>query len=349
MTGRAGRYLLASLCCVALLAVVATGGAAAAGPEDYCEPIGENDSAIVGGVGGDNLGGEDNEVTLYPGSTLTVGYCENGEPAERNWLANGAGFETGDRDGHTYPVTITGEAQRVDFADHLANEGQSSVENALVVTVDGSAGSGEDGNALAAGDGEIADAYQRYNGAVSETVNATAALNETTSAINADEIDPGDANGTGIESLEEEYRTMNSTRTELLDQLRLAGESGNAVGTVAAAEAVNEEFRHTESNVKAAANAYTSVVRTTTQELRSTVRLSVLGSLGAGVALGLVAGAAVPLVAARRVKEKMKLSRDVSYDRRTALIPILLGVVAAVGGAAILVGVGINDLLRVIV
>lgn len=348
MTGRAGRYLLASLCCVALLAVVATGGAAAAGPEDYCETVGENDSTIVGGVGGDNLGGEDNEVTLYPGSTLTVGYCENGEPAGRNWLANGAGFKTGDRDGHTYPVTITSEGQRVDFADHLANEDQSSVENALVVTVDGSAGSSEDGNALAAGDGEIADAYQRYNDAVSETTNATAALNETTSAINADEIDPGDANET-VESLEEEYRTMNNTRTELLDQLRSAGESGNAAGTVAAAETVDEEFRHTESNVTAAANAYTGAVKTTTQGLRSTVRLSVLGSLGVGAVLGVIAGAAVPLVAARRVKEKMKLSRDVSYDRKTALIPILLGVVAVVGGAAILSVVGIDNLLRVIV
>jgi len=79
------------------------------------------------------------------------------------------------------------------------------------------------------------------------------------------------------------------------------------------------------------------------------VRLSVFGSLGAGVALGLVAGAAVPLVAARRVKEKMKLSRDVSYDRKTALLPIILGVVAAVAGAALLVLlVGTDPLLRVI-
>jgi hypothetical protein len=142
---------------------------------------------------------------------------------------------------------------------------------------------------------------------------------------------------------------MNKTRAALLDQLRSAGESGNAAGTVAAAEKVDEEFRHTESNVTAAANAYTGAVETTTQGLRSTVRLSVLGSLGVGAALGLVAGAAVPLVAARRVKEKMKLSRDVSYDRKTALIPILLGVVAAVGGAAILAMVGFDDLLRVIV
>jgi hypothetical protein len=67
------------------------------------------------------------------------------------------------------------------------------------------------------------------------------------------------------------------------------------------------------------------------------------------VALGLVAGAAVPLVAARRVKEKMKLSRDVSYDRKTALLPILIGTVAVVAGAAILaVLVGLGPLLRVI-
>ncbi|EMA58452.1 hypothetical protein C470_12273 [Halorubrum distributum JCM 13561] len=345
MTGRAGHYLLASLCCAALLAVVATGGAAAAGPDDYCEGVGENESAIVGGVGDTTY--TDN-VTLYPGSTLTVGYCSFGEPADRDWLSNASGFEVGERDGHTYPVTITGETGTVDFADHLADGDQPSFETRLVVTV---AGGGDEaaGPGLATGDRNLTDTYRGYRSAVRETENATTALNETTSAINADEIDPGDANET-VYSLEEEYRTMNKTRAELLNQLRSAGEEGNAAGTVSAAEAVDDGYGQTKSNVTAAVTAYTGAVETTTQGLRSTVRLSVLGSLGVGAALGLVAGAAVPLVAARRVKEKMKLSRDVSYDRKTALIPILLGVVAAVGGAAILaVRIGIDDLLRVIV
>ncbi|OTE99899.1 hypothetical protein [Halorubrum sp. SD683] len=345
MTGRAGRYLLASLCCAALLAVVATGGAAATGPEDYCETIGENESAIVGGVGDTTY---TDDVTLYPGSTLTVGYCSFGEPADRDWLSNASGFEVGERDGHTYPVTITGEAQSVDFADHLADEGQSSVEDALVVTV-ASDGDGAAGPDLANGD--LADTYREYRSAVRGTENATAALNETTSAFEAGEGDLDAANKT-VHSLEENYTDMRDAQATLLSQLRSAGERGNATGTVAAAEAVDDEYGHAKSNVTAAANAYAGVVSTTTEGPRSTVRLSVLGSLGVGAALGLVAGAAVPLVAARRVKEKMKLSRDVSYDRKTALIPILLGVVAAVGGAAILaVGteVGVNDLLRVIV
>ncbi|QWC18990.1 hypothetical protein [Halorubrum sp. 2020YC2] len=344
MTGRAGRYLLASLCCVALLAVVATGGAAGAGPENYCEGVGENESAIIGGVGDTTY---TDDVTLYPGSTLTVGYCSFGEPADRDWLSNASGFEVGERDGHTYHVTITGETGTVDFADHLADGDQPSFETRLVVTV---AGGGDEAAVpdLATGDGNLTDTYRGYRSAVRETENATAALNETTSAINAGESEPSDANKT-VYSLEEEYRTMNRTRAELLDQLGSAGEEGNAAGTVSTAEAVDDEYGQTKSNVTAAANAYTGAVETTTQGLRSTVRLSVLGSLGVGAVLGLVAGAAVPLVAARRVKEKMKLSRDVSYDRKTALIPILLGVVAAVGGAAILAMVGIDDLLRVIV
>mgnify|MGYP006274588695 CR=1 FL=1 len=341
MTGRAGRYLLASLCCAALLAVVATGGAAAAGPDDYCEGVGENESAIVGGVGDTTY---TDSVTLYPGSTLTVGYCSFGEPADRDWLSNASGFEVGERDGHTYPVTITDETGTVHFVDRLADGDQPSFETRLVVTVPGG-GDETAGPDLANGD--LADTYREYHSAVRGTENAAAALNETTSAIDAGESEPGDANET-VYSLREQYENMTDTRAYLLDSLRSAGAGGNAAGTVAAAETVDDEYGHAKSNVTAAANAYAGVV-STTEGPRSTVRLSVLGSLGAGVALGLVAGAAVPLVAARRVKEKMKLSRDVSYDRKTALIPILLGVVAAVGGAAILAVVGFDDLLRVIV
>ncbi|PHQ39822.1 hypothetical protein DJ69_04670 [Halorubrum persicum] len=337
MTGRAERLLLASLLCVGLLSLVAVNGAAAAGTGDYCEGVGENRSAIVGGAG-DTV--YTDEVTLHPGSTLTVGYCSFGEPADRDWLSDGTGYEVGERDGHTYTVTITGETETVDFADHFADGDQPTFEDRLVVTVAESSGTGP-----TAVDG-VDDS--QYRSAVDETENATTALNETTSGLEADEVSLDDANET-VYSLREEYKTMTETRTDLLGRLRSAGENGTAAGTVAAAAAADEEYERTDSNVTAAATAYTEAVEATADGPRSTVRLSVLGSLGAGVALGLVAGAAVPLIAARRVKEKMKLSRDVSYDRKTALLPILIGIVAAVGGAAILaVMIGIDPLLRVI-
>ncbi|WP_128903748.1 hypothetical protein [Halorubrum amylolyticum] len=348
MTGRAGRYLLASLCCAALLAVVATGGAAAVGPGEYCEELGENGSAVVGGVGDATY--TDDDVTLYPGSTLTVAYCENGEPADRDWLTDGDGYETGERDGHTYPVTITGEGETgtVDFADHLAEE-ESPPEDRFVVTVaGGGAEAADDDITVAADDAELQDEYDAYRAAAGRTANATAALNETTNALEAGEDDLDAANET-VHSLEENYTDMRDARGDLLDGLRSTGERGNVTGAVGAAAALDEEYRQRDANVTAAANAYRDAVGATAEEPRSTVQLSAFGSLGAGVALGLVAGAAVPLVAARRVKEKMKLSRDVSYDRKTALLPILLGIVAAVAGAAILgVRVGLDPILRVI-
>ncbi|WP_200531146.1 hypothetical protein [Halorubrum sp. LN27] len=352
MTGRAGRHLLASLLCVGLLALVAVGGASAAGPADYCETVSENESVVVGGVGDAAF---TDEITLRSGSTLTVGYCAAGEPVESEWLSDGDGFEVGDRDGHTYTVAVTGENETVDFADHFADANRSAPDEALVVTVAGAAGDADGaGDDLGVDDDEVAAAYREYRTAVTEAENATAALNETTGAIEASEIDLSnedelaDANET-VYSLQEDYETMTDTRAALLGRLRTAGANRTATGTVAAAEAVDDEYRRTEANVTAAANAYDGAVDAEVAGPRSTVRLSVLGSLGAGVALGLVAGAAVPLVAARRVKEKMKLSRDVSYDRKTALLPILLGVVAAAAGAAVLaVMVGLDPLLRVI-
>lgn len=330
MIGRRGRRLILSLLCVGLLALVAVGGAAAASPDDYCgsDEVGENESVVFGGVG-DTASSDDR--TLYAGSTLTVGYCEDGEPADSDWLENGSGFERGEPDDHLYTVSITGEADSIDFTEYVA-DGQSSVDRGLVVTVEhtGQTSSG-------------------FYAAVSDTENETANLANTTTALEDGEATFDDANET-VYVLQEDYESMTETRATLLKSLKSDGESGNETGAVAAAAAVDDEYQRVSENVTAATNAYTSAVSTQAEAPQSTVRLSVFGSLGAGVALGLVAGAAVPLVAARRVKEKMKLSRDVSYDRKTALLPILIGVAAAIAGAAILaVLVGIDPLLRVIV
>lgn len=346
MTGRSGCWLLVSLFCVALLAVVATGGAAATGPADYCGKLGENDSAIVGGVGDTTY---TDDVTLYPESTLTVAYCEGGKPVDKDWLSNGTGFKTNGPDGHTYTVTITGETETINFADHLADGDQPSFEDRLVVTVAGGGARVADDEIVAAADTEIAGEYDTYQAAAERTANATVTLNETTNALEAGEDNLNAANKT-VHSLEENYKDMRDAREDLLAALSEKGESGSITGAVGAAAAIDEDDRQRDANVAAVATAYTTAVEATAEEPRSTVRLSVFGSLGAGVALGLVAGAAVPLIAARRVKEKMKLSRDVSYDRKTALLPILLGVVVAGAGVAILaLQVGIDSLLRVIV
>lgn len=330
MTGRRGRGLAMALLCVGLLALVAVGGAAAVGPDDYCggDEVGENESVVFGGVGDTASSGE---TAIYAGSTLTVGYCEDGEPADSGWLENGSGFEIGDPNGHLYTVSITGEADSIDFTDNMT-DGQASVDEGLAVTVV-----------------RTPPTAQSFFTDVRDTENETTNLTTTTSAIEAGNGNFTGANAT-IYSLKADYETMTETRAALLNRLQSNAESGNETGTVATAAAVDSEYQRVSENVTEATNAYASAVDTRANGPRSTVQLSVFGSLGAGVALGLVVGAAVPLVAARRVKEKMKLSRDVSYDRKTALLPILVGVAAAVAGGAILaVMVGLDPLLRVIV
>ncbi|MDB2269374.1 hypothetical protein PM035_17175, partial [Halorubrum ezzemoulense] len=158
---------------------------------------GENDSAIVGGVG-DATYTADDDVTLYPGSTLTVAYCEDGDEADGDWLTDGDGFDLGERTGHTYTVTITGEnvsgESEVDFADHLAEGEEPPSEGRFAVSVVG--GGAEEDDSLGVGDEEIEETYGGYLRNVGETEHATAALNETTSAIDAGESEPSDANKT---------------------------------------------------------------------------------------------------------------------------------------------------------
>lgn len=334
MTRRGGLWLLASLFCVGLLAVVATSGAAATSPADYCSTIGENDSVIVGGVG-DTTYTDANDISLQAGSTLTVAYCENGEPVESDWLGDGSGFEkVGERAGHTYTVRLTGANDTVEFGEHLSVVPAPANLDALGVTV-------------VSDEGTAAETVD-FEDAAADTNAAAMELNRTATALESGEAGLESANVT-IHALSENYTRMENARKDALSALFSGSENGTVSGAVGTAAKLDEKYRATEANVTAAATTYENTVDATAAEPRSTVQLTTLGSLGAGVVIGLIAGAAVPFVAARRVKEKMKLSRDVSYGRRVAILPIAIGALAAVAGVVVLATVGFDLLFRVII
>ena len=322
MNGTVRLLALISLLAVFGLGVAATGGATATGAAEHCEGIDANDSIVLGGVGADAASYNSSERTVYANSTLTIGYCEGSELSDGDWLDDGDGFSIDDRGDNTYEVRFTGETETVDFADHVDGDQSGATFDALVVTV-----------ADADDDDEIDNLYEQFRAHAVETENTTAALENTTSELeDADDI--RDAKET-LQTLQGHHTNMTERRTDLLRALKSGSEDGNFTGAVGTAAQLDSEYSEYDENVDSVTTEYEDTV-TTAGEERSTVQLSVFGSLGAGVLVGLLAGAAVPLVAARRVKEKMKLSRDVNYDRKVALLPILAGIVFAVAGVAIL-------------
>lgn len=343
MIGRVKRYTLMSLLSVGLLAILATGGVAGASPVDSCDG---NTTTIVGGVG-DTVFSD--TVALYPGSTLTVGYCPSGVPTNSSWLEPGDGFELNKQpEGpFTYTVTITNGAENITFSEHLTPGNQSSVDEELKITVVNSATSADGVEELRQNE-TINPQYVAFLTAEKDIDNATDVL---------DEIRSGEVSKENISRANESLSNLNASRgdltqarSELLAGIQSARASGDEINVVAAAKLVNNRYDAADTRATMAAEEYTKAVESGTADSRSTVRLSAFGSLGVGVVLGAIGGATVPLIAARRAKEKMRLSRDVGVDLKTAILPALLGLlIGLIGVVILLLRIGIVDLLRVVI
>ncbi|MCL9815161.1 hypothetical protein [Natranaeroarchaeum aerophilus] len=197
-------------------------------------------------------------------------------------------------------------------------------------------------------DEELEAHVREYATARAEFYDEVDELNETT-----DRIDDGggdlDEAGTTLERLEDRHENMTTQETEIIEYLTETTHGGNGTGTFGAVATINDERTDRSEMLSESTDAYVAAVEGSGDEPRSTVRLTLFGSLLGGLVVGLVAGAAVPIVAAKRVSEKMKLSRNVNYDRKVALLPILLGVAVAIAGAVVLVVlVGGAELLEVV-
>lgn len=191
-------------------------------------------------------------------------------------------------------------------------------------------------------------AIEEYRNATEAFANATAELNATTDAVANGSATLDEANET-LANLSEQYETMRAEETRLLTRLTADAKEGNATGTFDAIETLADDRRDRRASLEAATESYVTTVEAERAEPRSTVQLALAGSLVGGLLVGAVGGAAVPLLAARRVEEKLKLSRNVTYDRKAALLPILVGLLLVAAGIGVLVGTGLlGDLVEVI-
>ncbi|SFC14911.1 hypothetical protein SAMN05444422_10518 [Halobiforma haloterrestris] len=349
MTSGRTRASILIVLAVVTVGIVAFGGSAAA-IEDPCEGYEADERTVVAVVDGDDEP-EAEEVTLHAGSTFDLVYCEGDEPATGEWLntSDTTGFEA-DRDAGTvdgsYGITVTAtdgtETDRVAFPDYVETDEfedrPDGVEVGVATSEYATNGTLEGVDWIAGADGQYSLHERNY---VTASENLTAAideLNETIAAIeDDDEFDRDDleeANET-LHELQKRHGYMIDNETKLIDHLRNETTDGNATGTFAAIEAIETERADREAALEAATENYRTAVEAERAEPRSTVRLFLFGSLAGGLVVGTVAGAAVPLIAARRVEEKMKLSRDVSYDRKAALLPVLVGLLLAIAGIAV--------------
>lgn len=335
---KAGRQLLFLTVILSVTLAVGAGSAAGA-PDDHCPATGQ---VVVGVANGEEL---EDSATLTEGSTFELVYCDDGTAHTNAWLDGTVDVfdiqESADAgEEGVYTVRLTGNGSgAINFADHVTlNEDEAT---GLSITV---ATSGTDGSALERiNDSRVDD----YLAAQEALANATAELDETTTALENGEADIAAAEE-DLNELNDADETMTEREKALTESLLNRAEAGNASGAVGALAAVQTNASEQRNATASTLERYRGTVETERTEAQSTVRLLTLGSLAAGLVAGGVAGVVVPLVAARRVEETMKLSRNVSYDRKTALVPILVGLVLAIAGAALLAVVVDPSLLEVI-
>ncbi len=178
--------------------------------------------------------------------------------------------------------------------------------------------------------------------------NTTTELNGTIADFEEGEGDLESAQET-LTTFKSQHGALKDAETRMVSALIEETASGEVAGGFSAMQTLSDDSEQRTESVTAAADNYQRTLENHQSGPKLTVQLSLFGSLAGGVLVGVLIGAALPVKAARRIENKMRLSRDVSYDKKVAAIPAIIGVILAVAGIIVLYQfVGFSDLLVVV-
>ncbi|CCQ37088.1 uncharacterized protein Nmlp_2940A [Natronomonas moolapensis 8.8.11] len=200
---------------------------------------------------------------------------------------------------------------------------------------------------------ELKTQERRFKTASNQTSNASESLSETTSTIEEADSYGGVEHNRAKQNITEIEQGLNNLSTAE-DGIKKVLKEGRGQKDVTPAEqflllsVIEEERRETESTAENSLNQYENAVSVQRRGTQSTVITYFAGALLAGLFGGAALGSVVPLIEARNVRNKMKLSRNVSYNRRAGIVPVIVGAIVLVSGFAVIWHIGVLDLIGVI-
>lgn len=273
--------------------------------------------------------------TVYAGSSMDIALCEDGSIDTQNWFRDDehTGLAIEEREGGVVTVTVT------DDSTVVSPDGEDTLEVTVL------------GEAMDVGTESIyganATLLERYNTEVTrhdEILENLSTMTETYDETGEVDLEWAESNLTALQALNDDIA---DTEAELREHLSADVQDGGIGGGTAVLTALDDER---EQRATAAENVTESYNETVLQDQdgSTAVTLPVGGSLAAGLVLGAIVGAAIPLSAARRIERTRRLSSSVTYERRVLLIPVVVGGAAIVAGLAVLALFGGGDLLEVI-
>ena len=309
-------------------------------------PVVADETACQGNgvVGVTQNGVLEDSVALYAGTEIRLGTCHNGsvQGFDASRLGNHDGYEVVENDGTDTPtIRITGAEYPINFSnllDSTASQGLTVSKPAVTYhsqILD---------RTMTFTDAESAKKFQQrereYERSVDEFENVSKALGNITADVRSAPRLSADAEDSANVALGR-LSTAHDEMAENADRLRndaLVGQSNGAAVSVGAA--ITNNLTATAETGNTAVENYRQAVATHRGAARSTILTYLGGPLLGGILVGAILGAVVPLKQARNVEEQLRLSRNVEYSPRVALIPTIVGIVFVIGGIIVLWYVG---------
>lgn len=236
-------------------------------------------------------------------------------------------------------------AGAVDAADRTAG-GQSDVRAGVGEAITGPATANHSAiDAIAAAE----DPWRNFTRANQSLANASAELEGIAGRINNNSrysnSTHNDANQT-LQRMDTETQALNRAANESLRAVN--NSNATPAQKFMAYRTIESHRRAGEEQSTDAVDTYDDALNDNRATTESTVTVRFAGGLLGGLLIGAALGAIIPFREARNVEEQLKLSRNVTYNRRTALIPIVVGIVLLMAGIGLLYFIGGIDLLGVI-
>jgi hypothetical protein len=342
-----------------VVAVLYSGSVAADRTAEAQEACKGESGAPVLFIAGESQGYTDT-VTLYPGTNVSIAYCEDGSPAppveggSEVWgITDQAGLDNVELQETTYSATILSNRTRVVLGpESLSNKPQSAE---LIVTVQlGPTVESRLTNQTLTFDPTQAATYgtnqTEYIEATNDTRTAANELNDT-----ADSIADGGPSAfmkeresaqTNLEELNASQSTVDARartlRSHLYAQLRADMLPSAAHATEL--EALHDSQQTTDTRTKAALDRY----RTALDSVQRAAQQTILINMAAGILAGLVIGAIGGGYRLRQFGKKTQDFRDFSgsdFDRSLLTVPVAIGLALLVGGVALLIVSGLGGAL----
>lgn len=151
-----------------------------------------------------------------------------------------------------------------------------------------------------------------------------------------------------LDVMENELQALDEAESDARDEVVAADADLSPTEQFLILEAIEAERHSTETTVDDALEEYETAVEAQQADITSPPMTYFGGALLVGLLGGAVLGAVIPLREAKKTGDKMKLSRNVSYNKWAGVIPVGVGVLIGILAVGLLWYLGAVDLIRVI-